>query len=145
MRNTFIDYDDEESDEECNMTKSVFIIGLPKVGKTSIVTRLVRNEFTLHYSRTKAINIVTHKPFVFYEFPYTYQFDHSFFFQPNIVCIVERIEEAWWKNFLNMVDPKVKMEVIWLTQGKVSKFRQYKVNCLENTGFYTLQNVLTNL
>lgn len=148
MRLTFIDYEEEEEEEESDSftCKNVFFIGFQKSGKTSIITRLAKNEFTLYYTPTRAIQIFQSRGFTFYEIPYTYEFHHKFFIQANIVCIVDQVDDEWWQQFLKMIDPKIPMEVLWLTQkSKPDHHRLFTIDCLENTGFESLRNALISL
>jgi GTPase SAR1 family protein len=145
-----VDYDEDSDDDTSYVYKNVFVIGAQKSGKTSIIKRLTKNSFTLYYTPTIAIEIfgkliLGNQVFTFYEVPSTYEFQHKFFIDPAVVCIVDNVETNWWKNFLDMVDPKTKMEVVWVSQTKNNyNHRFFHVNCLANTGFKTLVRAFTN-
>lgn len=152
MRVPFFEVDcDEDSDDETSYVyKNIFVVGAPKAGKTSIIKRLTKNCFTFYYTPTIAIEIfgkliLGNQVFTFYEVPSTYTFQHKFFINPAVVCIVGDVEGEWWQNFLSMVDPKAKMEVVWVSQSETKyNHRFFRVNCLANTGFKALVRALTN-
>ena len=147
MRHPVFDMGEEsdEDEEEHYVVKNVVVVGKQKCGKTSIITRLVRSNFTLCYTPTKSIEIyppvkIGEKFYKFYEIPYSYDFQHKWFLEAHIVFIVEDIDTEFWVNFLSTVNTKHYMEVFFLTQKKDLKqlHRQYHVNALEFSGFSNL-------
>ena len=146
MRHPVFDVEEESDEEEEHyVVKNVVVIGKQKCGKTSIITRLVRSNFTLYYTPTKSIEIyppvkIGKNVYKFYEIPYSYDFQHKWFLKAHVVFIVEDVDTEFWVNFLGTVNTKHYMEVFFLTQSKTLKkiHRQYHVNALEFSGFSNL-------
>lgn len=137
--------DESDEEEEEYVVKNVVVVGKQKCGKTSIITRLVRSNFTLCYTPTKSIEIyppvkIGKNVYKFYEIPYSYDFQHKWFLKAHVVFIVEEVESDWWAKLMSTVNTKQHMEVFFLTQNKHLKkiHRQYHVNALEFSGFSNL-------
>lgn len=146
-----VEEDSEEEKEIQNTAKNIIVVGKKKSGKTSIITRLVRNSFTLCYTPTKCIEISEPKvigthSYSFYEIPYLYDFQHKWYLKANVVFIVEEVDTEWWVQFMNTVDPTHALEVFFITQQKnlKEKYRQYKVDALEFSGFSNLMYHVAN-
>jgi GTPase SAR1 family protein len=153
MRQSVFEVEEEsdEEDEQNNTIKNVIVIGKKKSGKSSIILRLVRNYFSLHYSPTKNIEFsqpteIGDETYRFYEIPYFYDFQHKWYLRANVVFIVEDIDTEFWVKFLSTVDPSHPMEVFFITQQKdlKRKYRQYHVDALEFSGFSNLMYHVSN-
>lgn len=145
MRQPVFDVEEDSDEEEDDIhVKNVVVVGKKKSGKSSIITRLVRNSFTLCYTPTKSIEIyppvlIGTKYYKFYEIPYSYDFNHQFFIAAHVVFIVEEVESEWWAKLMSTVDPKLSVEVYFLTQKNLKLIhRQYKVDALAFSGFSNL-------
>ena len=98
MRHPVFDVEEESDEEEEHyVVKNVVVIGKQKCGKTSIITRLVRSNFTLYYTPTKSIEIsppvkIGKNVYKFYEIPYSYDFQHKLFLKAHVVFIVEDVD-----------------------------------------------------
>lgn len=146
-----VEEESDEEEEQNNIIKNVIVIGKKKSGKSSIILRLLRNYFSLCYTPTKCIEfsqpkVIGKEIYRFYEIPYLYDFQHKWYFKANVVFIVEDIGTDFWVNFLSTVDPSYPMEVFFITQQKnlKEKYRQYKVDALEFSGFSNLMYHVAN-
>ena len=139
---------DSDDDEEVKPEpKNVFFLGPSRSGKSSIIRRLIKNEFSLYYSKTVSIQIHSMLGLNFYEIPSCYKFNHKFFVDAHVVCIVDHVSPLFWDKFLSMVNVKHGMEVIFVTQNKnnvSARHRLYVVDSLANTGFKTLMRKIIN-
>lgn len=147
MRQTVFEVEEESDEEEEQniITKNIIVVGKKKSGKSSIILRLIRNYFSLCYVPTKSIEfyeprVIGRESYRFYEIPYMYDFQHKWYLKADVVFIVEDIDTAWWVKFLSTVDPAYKREVVFVTQKNsvIQKYRQFKVNALEFSGFSNL-------
>lgn len=153
MRGCFHLLDDESDDEEDSyIMKNVVVVGKKRCGKTSIITRLSRNTFTLCYTPTKAIEIyepvlIGKKYYRFYEIPYDYDFNHKWCIDVNVIFIVEDIEISWWKKLLDTVNQHIPLDVFFVTQKKnlKDKHREYHVDALAFSGFSDLMYTVSQL
>jgi len=154
MRGYYHLLEDESDDEEDSyIMKNVVVVGKKRCGKTSIITRLSRNNtFTLSYTPTKAIEIyepvlIGKKYYRFYEIPYDYDFNHKWCIDVNVIFIVEDIEIFWWKKLLDTVNQHMALDVFFITQKKnlKDKHRQYHVDALAFSGFSDLMYTISQL
>ena len=141
-----VESDSDDDEEEEPGPKNVFFLGPSKSGKSSIIRRLIKNEFSLYYSKTVSIQIHSMLGLNFYEIPSCYKFNHKFFVDAHVVCIVDHISPLFWDKFLSMVNVKHGMEVIFVTQNKnvSARHRLYVVDSLANTGFKALMREIIN-
>ena len=141
-----VESDSDDDEEEKPRQKNVFFLGPSRSGKSSIIRRLIKNEFSLYYSKTVNIQICSMFGLNFYEIPSSYAFNHKFFIDAHVVCIVDHVSPLFWDKFLSMVNVKHGMEVIFVTQNKnaSARHRLYVVDSLANTGFKTLMCKIIN-
>lgn len=147
MRIAIFDVESDSDDEEEERgKKNVFFLGPSRSGKSSIIRRLTKNEFSLYYSKTVSIQIHSMLGLNFYEIPSCYKFNHKFFVDVDVVCIVDHVSPAFWDKFLSMVNVKHGMEVIFVTQNRnvSTRHRLYVVDSLANTGFKALMCKIIN-
>lgn len=153
MRGCFHLLEDESDDEEDSyIMKNVVVVGKKRSGKTSIITRLIRNTFTLCYTPTKAIEIyepvlIGTKYYKFYEIPYDYDFNHKWCIDVNVIFIVEDIDTSWWVKLLDTVNQHMALDVFFVTQKKNlnDKHREYHVDALAFSGFSDLMYTISQL
>ena len=140
----FLDEDSDEEDTK-HYVQNIVVVGKQKTGKSSIILRLIRNFFSLCYTPTRSIEfsqpvLIGNIFYRFYEIPYSYDFQHQWYINANIIFILEDIDEKWWVDFLTTVNKTNVVEVFFVTQKKIikEKYRQYHVNALEFSGFSNL-------
>ena len=127
--------------------KNILVVGGQKVGKTSIIRRLVSNTFSLYYTPTTTIEIYSTSRHRLYEILHNIDFNLKRYIEASVVLIVytnkNHITAEWWKAFLMIIRPSSMMEVYFvhheMARGKPdTNHRTFCVNALENRGFAPL-------
>jgi len=137
----------DDETQPIQTAKNILVVGGHKVGKSSIIQRLVSNTFSLYHTPTTTIEIYSAGQHRLYEIPHNIDFNLKRYIEASIILIVytnkNRPTAEWWKAFLMIIRPSSVMEVYFvhheMTRGTPdTSHRTFCVNALENRGFAPL-------